>query len=291
MRSPRSVLVVGADGLVARALVRHLEAQGVAVYRTTRREGGARRNVVRLDLAADPAAWLELPRTDAAVLCAAVTGLAACEADPEGSARVNVTGTLALAARLVGQGTYTLFLSSDKVFDGSRPHRRRDDELCPGTEYGRQKAAAERGVLALGESAAVLRLAKVISPGLGLLRDWRRALIEGRPITPFHDMYLAPVGAKFVAELAARLLDSRRPGIFHVSGDEDISYVDLGSCLARALGAAARLVAPRCADPARLPPETRPRHSTLEMSLERSLFGLGAPASRAVCEKVAAALA
>ena len=286
-----SALIVGGDSMVGGAIARRLEAEGVNVFRTTRRRAAAGDRVAYLDLAASPGEWPELPRAEVAVLCAATARLSACAADSRGSARVNVEGTVALAERLAGRGAYTLFLSSDKVFDGSTPRRRRDDERCPCTEYGRQKAAAERALLGLGDRSAVLRLTKVLSPSLELLQDWRRALLEGRPIAPFYDMYLAPVADDFVAQLAARLMAERRPGIFHASGDEDIPYVELGTCLARALGAKPELVTPVAAEAETLPPEARPRHSTLEMSYEERLYGLKPASSRAVCARVAAALA
>lgn len=287
MSALEGVLVVGADGLLGRALCRRLGADGTQVVRSSRRQGAAAVGALPLDLAAPPERWPELPAVRAAVICAAVARLQDCADDAEGSARINLGGTIALAERLAARGAYTLFLSSDKVFDGRVARRARDDEPCPRTEYGRQKAAAERAILGLGEHGAVLRLAKVLSPEFSLLQDWRRELRAGRPIEAFHDMWLAPVRDDFVARLAARLVAERRPGIFQASGDEDIAYVELALSLARALGADRGLVRARAADPALVPPEARPRHSTLDSDLEARLYGLGATNSRALCEEVA----
>ncbi len=291
MSALEGVLVVGADGLLGRALCRRLGADGTQVVRSSRRPGAAVAGALSLDLAAAPESWPELPAVEAAVICAAVARVQDCADDAEGSARINVGGTIALAERLAARGVYTLFLSSDKVFDGRLPRRARDDAPCPRTEYGRQKAAAERAILGLGAGGAVLRLAKVLSPELGLLQDWRRALRAGRPIEAFHDMWLAPVRDDFVARLAARLVAERRPGIFQASGDEDIAYVELALSLARALGVDRGLVRARAVDPALIPPEARPRHSTLDTALEARLYGLGATSSRALCREVAAELA
>ena len=54
-----------------------------------------------------------------ACICAAVARLADCAADPQGSAHVNVTQTLALVDKLLSRGIYVLFLSTNQVFDGS----------------------------------------------------------------------------------------------------------------------------------------------------------------------------
>ena len=87
-------------------------------------------------------------RSGAAVLAAAVTKLDACERDPEATARVNVEANLALAAMLASQGVYVVFLSSNQVFDGTRPHRLGSEPTSPQTVYGRQKAEVESRLLA-----------------------------------------------------------------------------------------------------------------------------------------------
>lgn len=283
-----TTLVVGGDGLIGGAVAARLRAGGGAVIATTRRSGAISGSDFRLDLADDPGGWPELPEVDAAVLCAAVARLGECEADPAASRRVNVDGALALARRLADRGSYVLLLSSDKVFDGTRPARTRGDARSPATEYGRQKSAAEQGLLALGPECAVLRLSKVLSPALELVRGWRGALEAGRTIAPFHDMYLAPVSVDFVSEMIIQLLAERRPGIFQASGDRDVSYETLARALADAVGADGALVKPVAAGPD-LPPPARPRHSTLDMGLEARLFDLSQPESRTVCEEVAGA--
>src|SRR5690606_26325829 len=116
-----------------------------------------------LDLADDPPRW-RLPEDVAvAFLCAAVTALRSCEADPAGTARANVEHTARLASMLVGRGAFVVFLSSNLVFDGSEPRRRADAPTCPATEYGRQKAAAEGALLAMG-GVSIVRLTKVVGP-------------------------------------------------------------------------------------------------------------------------------
>lgn len=271
MRPTPSALIVGGDGFIGAGLVRRLRASGWRVWSTSRRET-AGRDVIRLDLAGE---FPELPDVGCAVICAARARLGDCAADPAGSRRVNVEGAARMAAALVRQGAYPLFLSTDKVFDGLRPQRARTDPVCPRTEYGRQKADAEREVRAAGGS--VLRLCKVVSPELPLIADWRLALTEGRPITPFSDMVLAPVPLAHVCALVERLLLARADGVFHCTGAEDRSYAALAGALAQALGADPALIRSTPCDPAAHPAEARPPHSTLEMGLEQERFGLGQP--------------
>jgi dTDP-4-dehydrorhamnose reductase len=282
--------VVGGDGLIGSAIAARLRGAGAPVIVTTRRPPRAAEDAFHFDLADDPNGWPTLPRADAAVICAAVARLSDCESDPA-ARRVNVDGTLALAERLTAQGCQVLFLSSDKVFDGSTPHRGRDEAPCPETEYGRHKAAVERASLERRDTCAVLRLAKVLSPDLPLLGQWASALRTGKSIKPFDNMYLAPITVSFVADLAIRLMSERATGIYQASGDRDVAYDVLALALAGAVGANRELVAPVTIDPAVVPPAARPSHSTLDMSLEARLFGIAQPETRFVCEKIARAAA
>jgi dTDP-4-dehydrorhamnose reductase len=63
-----------------------------------------------------------------------------------------------------------------------------------------------------------------------------------------------------------------------LSGGEDRSYADLAARLGERLGVPSDLVRPIAADPVRHPPAARPRHSSLDMSLEAERFGLRQPA-------------
>ena len=87
--------------------------------------------------------------------------------------------TIALIDRLAARGIYTLFLSTNQVFSGERPHVPADAPVSPVSEYGRQKAEAERVLrsrMANGAPIGVLRLAKVVSPGMALVTNWRQEL-------------------------------------------------------------------------------------------------------------------
>jgi dTDP-4-dehydrorhamnose reductase len=287
---PGTTLVVGGDGLIGSAIAARLRGAEAPVIVTTRRPLRAAKDVFHLNLADDPNGWPSLPRAGAAVICAAVARLSDCESDPAARS-VNVDGTLALAERLAAQGCHVLFLSSDKVYDGTAPHRGRDETPCPETEYGRHKAAVERALLERWDTCAVLRLAKVLSPDLPLLRQWVSALRIGKCITPFDNMYLAPITVSFVADLAIRLMSQRATGIYQASGDRDVAYNLLALALAGAVGADRELVTPATADPGVAPPAARARHSTLDMSLEARLFAIAQPETRFVCEEIARAAA
>lgn len=273
-------LIIGIDGRIGRALAAALVRAGHRVTGTSRRGDRAPAGAVPLDLARldDPPA---LPAADAAFdvafLCAAATRQAECRADPEGTARINAAAPVRLARHLRAAGSFVVFLSTSAVFDGTVPACPADRPVAPRTAYGRQKAAAEAGLLALGDGVAVLRLTKVLEPELPLLAGWTAALRRGAPVAPFHDMMLAPIAPSLAVAALEAIAAARAGGIFQVSATRDISYAEAAYHLAGRLGAPAGLVRPVGAGDQGIPAEERPRHTTLDGSRLAERFGLRAP--------------
>src|SRR5262245_11729809 len=115
-RSGRA-LVIGGDSLVGSVLQVHCRKLGFAVHATSRRAAGQQdSSSVFLDLANPDFIPLQGARYDAAFICAAVTSMQACQAEPLRSRRINVDNTLNLMRRLAGRGTHLVFLSSSQVF-------------------------------------------------------------------------------------------------------------------------------------------------------------------------------
>ncbi|MHB1446957.1 MAG: sugar nucleotide-binding protein, partial [Acidimicrobiales bacterium] len=196
------LLVIGGDSLIGGAVTDRLRARGALVASTTRRPDLCGPNRPLVDLGHPPPRWQLPSEVDAACLCAAVARLSACADDPFGSARVNVAATTDVALRLVAKGAHVVFLSSNQVFDGSRPDVPAGESPSPVSEYGRQKVRAERALTGLsghGGGVAILRLSKVVGPRWELLDEWARLLAGGQPVEAFTDMRLAPVPVASVA--------------------------------------------------------------------------------------------
>jgi dTDP-4-dehydrorhamnose reductase len=276
----RKLLIVGGDSEIAGAATAYLRECGREVLATTRRHDRIAADRPHLDLSRSVDDWPIPPGIDAACLCAAIARLGDCADDPAGSAQVNVTGIATLSDRLLARGIPVLFLSTDKVFDGTRPHVPAEAPPCPVSEYGRQKAAAEAALVARmgqGEPAAILRLAKIVSPGMALLRSWIASLSAGQPIRAFHDMHMAPTPVALVAKAIERLLAEPSAGIFQLTGPRDIAYSEIGLHLAQTLGADPALVEKVSAYSAGLPLGSTAPHTTLDSTALRQRFGIAVP--------------
>jgi dTDP-4-dehydrorhamnose reductase len=249
------------------------------VLGTTRRPVGGP-DQIQLDFNS-PVGDFKIPEdVQAACICVAVARLAACEADPAGSALVNVSRTIALVDLLAARKIYTLFLSTNQVFDGNRPHVPADAPAAPVSEYGRQKAATEqllRMRMADGAPIGILRLAKVVSPGMPLLAAWRKELEAGRSIRAFTDMTMAPTPVDLVTMSIARMLEDRLPVIAQLTGPRDVAYFDVGRFLAERIGADPRLVEPSNTLENGMPTGSAPRNTTLDSSYIATKYGLTVP--------------
>jgi dTDP-4-dehydrorhamnose reductase len=263
MIPPETILVIGADGMIGLALVQRLLGQGRPVVRTMRvPEAGA----VALDLSVDVSAWAPPCEVEVAYLCAAVTSIEDCRKDPAGSFAVNVTGTVNLARTLLRQGALVVFPSTNLVFDGSTSLARAEMPVAPATQYGRQKAEAEKQLTALSDRVCIVRFSKVLGPRAPLFMRWADDLRKGRPIHPFSDMPVSPVPLGFAIDVLLHVGRKGLRGTVQVSGTQDVSYEAIARRLARRIGASETLVEPKKAALAVPGLEHVPAHTTLDVS-------------------------
>jgi len=273
-------LVIGGESEIGSAVHRHFRECREPALATTRRQKLAGVERPYLDIASSLEQWVPPADTRGACIAAAVARLSECAADPAGSALINVDSTLRLIDGLLARGVYVVYLSTNQVFDGSVPNVPADAPVNPVSEYGKQKARAEKGVRALmkqGAPLSILRLAKVISPRMPLLKDWVETLATGHPIRAFHDMMVAPAPISTVTEAIAALMRGASRGIYQLTGPRDVSYADVGRYIAQQLGVDCNLVKTVSAKSLGMPIGATPRHTTLDGTTLRAAHGIVAP--------------
>jgi dTDP-4-dehydrorhamnose reductase len=268
-------LVVGVDSMVGGALLRRLKRGRTPVVGTSRRPGRPKDSIF-LDLSDDLSGWNPPGGVQTAFLCAGVTRLQACSEQPIASAKINVEGILQIARKLRDQGAFVVFLSSNQVFDGTVACRKESDFVCPTTEYGRQKAEAERQLRDVGAVDAVVRFTKILGAVTPLFLDWTAALRRNESIRAFSDMTFAPVPLSFVTSVLQLVGVMRLSGTFHVSGDRDVSYLQAALAGAKALGLNGGLVS-GVDGAGEVLGDALHRHTTLEMENLRTALGIVPP--------------
>lgn len=285
-REKQTILVVGSDSFLGGALMRHLEVLGKKVIGTTRRREREDYKHIYLDLMEDVENWITPFSVDVAFLCAGITRLANCRSDPLTSKRINVEGVSKIAKNLISKGVFIVYLSTDKVFDGSKFRTDPNGAYSFRTEYGRQKAEAETKLRSLGEAVSIVRLTKVLTLEDPLLTLWAKALEKGKRIYPFNDLLMSPVLLSDVVSVLDRIAERRLSGIFQISSSDEISYAEAAYVGARILKADGALIQPIKAAQSGRYDDPVPVHSALDTNRLKEELGVELPDVRCVIEKI-----
>ena len=270
-------LVVGGDSFLGRHITDKLRGLHRQVVTTTRSPHHLSDKTVYLNLSDDITSWEVPENVDVAFLCAAITSMDHCKNKPEESKNVNVDNTLKLSSKLLEKGISVVFLSTNLVFDGQSAFRKAEEETCPYVEYGKQKEIVEKKLQAMSNNVSIVRLTKVLSPQSHLITRWIDQLKSGNKIYPFIDMVLSPISVDSASEVIIEIGESKKHGIWQLSGATDITYEQLARAIAKKIGSAEKLVCPIRVNESNVKFEAIPQHTTLDMSRIKSELGYSPP--------------
>jgi dTDP-4-dehydrorhamnose reductase len=278
------LLVFGGTGQVGRELARLLP--------DSRFPGRAEADLT------DPAACAALiaaTDAEAVINAAAYTAVDRAETEEALATAINAAAPAAMAAAAAARGLPFVQLSSDYVFGGAgtRPQAP-TDRTAPVNAYGRSKLAGERGVLAAGGRALVLRSSWVFSAqGPNFVTTMLRLGRERQHLRIVADQIGGPTPAGAIAAacltLAEGLAAGGPAGIYHLAGTPDISWAGFAREIFRQSGLAPQVEEiPTAEYPA---PARRPLNSRLDCAgLERD-YGIARPDWGAGLARVLAELA
>ncbi len=278
MQDRTGYLVVGGDSLVGGGVVGALKRSGRPVLASTRRPETLDDERVLLDLEREDR-FVAPGSVGYAFVVAAATNYERCETDP--LARViNVELIPRLVGALLEQGLFVTFISTNSVFGGERPWPHEDDPHAPGIAYARQKSEGEQAIREIAEASGtqdrlnIVRLTKILDPATPPLPSWLAAWERGEVVTPFSDLVFAPMSVRFVGEALATIGERRLAGCLHLSGADNVTYVDLARALARRLRVDPELIAPTTATAKGVHIAFKPSYSGLGMARTTALTGL-----------------
>ncbi len=225
-KSKPEILIVGIDGMIGSNLCSILSAHGWEVYGTSRDRSRIGPRVGFLDLRS-PNPVFQSIKFSAAIICAAVTNIDKCEEDPSACRDVNVFGTNAVIDSLLQNGTFVVYISSNAVFDGSREFVSTNDIPNPLNKYGSFKLEVEQHLLKQKiDNFAILRITKLVTIQTRFIVAWRTLLEQEKTISAYTNRFLSPISIQEVESAISAILRTRQTGVFHLGGQEELSYFD-----------------------------------------------------------------
>ena len=271
------VMVIGGTGLVGNALVRAWTAKGAEVSAATY-HCHASGSFLQLDMQDESRVRELLNEWKPSVVAvpAANPYVDYCELHPAETRRVNVDGTLNVARACRDVGARMIFYSSDYVFDGVKGVYTEEDVPCPINEYGRQKAEAERGVLAADPRNLVIRTSGAYGWQWELknfVLQIRGKLANGEAMRVADDIRYNPTYVENLAEITAALVAAEASGIYHVVGAEEIARYEFARRVAKTFRIDETLLRP-VPIAALHSPTPRPKESSLRTDKVRDAVGV-----------------
>jgi dTDP-4-dehydrorhamnose reductase len=182
-------------------------------------------------------------RPDVVIGCAAWTNVDGAESTPEAAHAVNGPGAGHVAAAAAACGAWTIHVSTDYVFDGSKrvPYVE-SDPVAPLSMYGRSKLAGEHAVAEHAPGAhTIVRTAWLFGAhGQCFPKTMLRLAAERDELSVVADQIGSPT---FTGHLAAALVGlaeqrERTAGVLHLAASGECSWCDFARAVVAAGGRA-----------------------------------------------------
>jgi dTDP-4-dehydrorhamnose reductase len=209
-------------------------------------------------------------RPDVVVNCAAWTDVDGAERDEAGALAVNDRGAGHVAAAAAACGAWTIHVSTDYVFDGTKrsPYLESDD-VGPLSAYGRTKLAGERAVAAAApDRHTIVRSSWLFGAGGSCFpATILRLAGERDELKVVDDQVGCPT---FTGHMAGALVDlgareTPPPGVAHVAGGGTCSWWEFARQIVARAGVSCEVKPCSTAEMPR--PATRPAYSVLRSGL------------------------
>jgi dTDP-4-dehydrorhamnose reductase len=213
------ILVFGGNGQLGQELTRLAAARGIPMHALSHDEA---------DIADSGAvtAALERWKPEMVVNAAAYTKVDLAETNAEEARKGNEIGPGVLAGACAAAGIPMVHVSTDYVFDGTKPDAYREtDPVRPISVYGRSKAAGEDAVRRNLKHHVILRTAWVYSEfGQNFLKTMLRLAETRDELRIVADQNGSPTSAREIAEailhiVPALLRDQTLSGTYHFTSD------------------------------------------------------------------------
>lgn len=269
------LLVLGSEGQVGTALRWKAMARGQSTIGVNRVELDITNMGQVMDAVRDI-------RPEAVINCAAWTDVDGAEKEGEAAHAVNAEGVGHVAQACSRTGAALIHLSTDYVFDGSKPTAYVEDDLVsPVSVYGRTKEAGERAVRDNWGKHVILRTAWVFGAhGGNFVKTMLRLADQGMDrLNVVDDQRGGPTPADAIADACLDIAEKANGadiapwGTYHFCGRPSVTWHGFASAILKD-----RQIELRPCTSAEFPrPAPRPANSVLDCTRIRRAFGIEQP--------------
>ena len=282
------IVVTGTAGQVVTA-IKAAAPPGVEIIALSRPDI----DLADLDSLAGP---ITAARPDVIVSAGAYTAVDKAESEPDIAHAVNGDAPGALARIARDLDIPIIHISTDYVFDGSKPAPYvEDDATGPLGVYGASKLAGEINVRAATSNHAILRTAWVYSPyGANFVKTMLRLAESRDELSVVADQYGCPTSATDIANAVLAIADclhkdpsSDLRGTFHLSAPDEANWAGFAGAIFDGLAARGGKTVkvnpiPSSAYPT---PAKRPANSRLNGDRLHAAYGLRLPSWREALDR------
>ncbi len=242
----KKILVTGSNGLLGQKLVYRLkDRRDIQLIATSKGENRINDKQGYIYKALDITIKNEVEKVisdylpDIIINTAAMTNVDACELHKEACRKLNVDAVSylleAVKKKELNNSNYKchfIHLSTDFIFDGANGPYDENAQPNPLSFYGQSKLDAEKLVLSSGIKYTIVRTIIVYGIVDGMSRSnivlWaREALMKRQKINVVNDQFRTPTLAEDLADACILIADKGATGIYHISGKDYMSILQL----------------------------------------------------------------
>jgi dTDP-4-dehydrorhamnose reductase len=202
-------------------------------------------------------------RPDAVVNCAAFTDVDGAEERYDDALAINGAGAGHVAAATAESGAAVLHVSTDYVFDGTKPAPYvESDRPAPASAYGRSKLAGEEAVAEANPRHAIVRSSWLFGVGgANFVATMLRVGAERDEVSVVTDQVGCPTFTGHLGPTLVSLAERETTGLMHLAGSGWCSWHDFAVEIFREAGIDCQVRAARSDELGR--PAPRPAYSVL----------------------------
>ena len=229
-----SILIVGGDSRLSETLYPMLKSRKYSVFKTSRRIN----NHKNLFLDFNKIDNFDPPKNiEYAVIIGGVTSYDTCEDNYDYAHKINCINIPELIRKFLANNIYVIYISTNTVFMKSYSHPNENEVHNPGSPYAILKSKTEEAIIKISQKyqkenkLSILRLTKNVSLDTSPFNQWYKNIYENKPFNAFNDLYFCPISFDQSSEAIIKIIEKKAIGIFHISGENDLSYSQFGKGL------------------------------------------------------------